>query len=58
MSLTALGKEYNKRYWTNYTQQSFSFKLISGAVRYDELKKIGEILGFKVKIVLDEGEEK
>ena len=53
-TLTALGNEYNRRYGTKYRQQSFNEKLISGAVRYDELKKIGDILGFKVEIVLDE----
>ena len=54
MTLTALGNEYNRRYGTKYRQQGFSLKLIRGAVRYDELKKIGDILGFKVEIVLDE----
>ena len=52
ITIKALGEEVNKRYGTRYTQQSFSRKLNNGAVRWDELKQIGEILGFDVKLEL------
>lgn len=51
-TLKTLGEEVNKRYGTNYVQQSFSRKINTGAIRYDELKQFGEILGFKVKLEL------
>ena len=53
-----LCEEYNKKFGTNFVQQSFSRKLNGGAIRYDELKQFGEILGFKVKLELvDKREE-
>ena len=53
-TLKALGDEVNKRYGTKYTQQSFSRKLTSGAVRWDELKRLGAILNFDVRLDLRE----
>ena len=53
-TMKALCEEFNKRYGTKFVQQSFSKKLITGAVRWDELKQFGEILGFKVKLELIE----
>jgi len=44
----ALRDEFNKRYGTKYNQPSFSRKLVCGAIRYDELKQLGDILGFDV----------
>lgn len=51
-TLKTLGEEFNRRYGTKYVQQSFSKKISAGAIRYDELKQFGEILGFKVKLEL------
>lgn len=51
-TLKTLGEEFNRRYGTKYVQQSFSKKINNGAIRYDELKQFGEILGFKVKLEL------
>ena len=51
-NLKTLGEEFNRRYGTNYVQQSFSKKINTGAIRYDELKQFGDILGFKVKLEL------
>ena len=53
-TMKALCDEFNKRYGTKFVQQSFSKKLITGAVRQNELKKFGENLGFKVKLELVE----
>ena len=49
-----LREEFNKRYGTEYNQPTFSRKLIRGALRYDELKKFGDILNFEVKLVSKE----
>jgi len=51
-TLKTLGEEFNRRFGTKYVQQSFSKKINAGAVRYDELKQFGEILGFRVKLEL------
>lgn len=48
-SLKALGEEFNRRYGTNYVQQSFSRKLKNRALTWDELQQLGEILGVRVK---------
>ena len=53
-NLKALGEEFNHRFGTKYVQQSFSRKINNGAIDYDELKQLGEILGFKVKLELVE----
>lgn len=53
-TLKTLGEEFNRRFGTKYVQQSFSKKINNGAIRYDELKQFGEILGFKVKLELVE----
>lgn len=52
-NLKTLGEEFNRRFGTKYVQQSFSKKINSGAIRYDELEQFGDILGFKVKLELD-----
>ena len=51
-NVKTLGEEFNRRYGTKYVQQSFSKKINAGAIRYDELEKFGDILGFKVKLEL------
>lgn len=51
-TLKTLGEEFNRRFGTRYVQQSFSKKINAGAIRYDELKQFGDILGFKVKLEL------
>lgn len=43
-----LREEFNKRYGTDYIQPAFSRMLTRGAIRYDELKQIGDILGFNI----------
>lgn len=53
-NLKTLGEEFNRRFGKKYVQQSFSKKINTGAIRYDELKQFGEILGFKVKLELDD----
>ena len=53
-TLKTLGEEFNRRFGKNYVQQSFSKKINSGAIRYDELEQFGDILGFKVKLELSE----
>ena len=57
-TLDKVREEYNKKFGTNYIQQSFSRKIGNGAFRFDELQQLGEILGFKVKFELvDKREE-
>ncbi len=51
-TLNGLRNEVNRQLGTKYQQPTFSRKLIKGAVRYDELEKLGEILGFNVKLEL------
>lgn len=55
-TLKALGEEFNKRYGTNYVQQSFSRKLKNRAITWDELQQLGNILGAKVVFELLESE--
>ncbi len=55
-TLKTLCEEYNRRFGTKYVQQSFSRKINNGAVNYEELKQFGEILKFKVRLDLDNGE--
>ena len=54
LTLNDLRDEYNRRYEKKYYQQSFSKKLSSGSLKWEELKNIGEILGFDVKLILRE----
>ncbi len=49
-TLKTLGEEFNRRYGTNYVQQSFSRKLKNRALTCGELQQFGEILGFKIVI--------
>ena len=46
--------EYNHKFGTNFSQQSFSRKIKDGAFKFEELQQLGEILGeilgFKVKL--------
>lgn len=53
-NIKTLGEEFNRRFGTKYVQQSFSRKIKIGAIDYDDLKKFGDILGFKVKLELIE----
>lgn len=49
-TLKTLGEEFNRRYGTKYVQQSFSRKINNEAIDWGDLKRFGEILGFKVKL--------
>lgn len=52
MQLAQLGENYNHLCGTKYSAQSFRNKLNNGALTYNEVEKIGEILGFDVEIKL------
>lgn len=52
MQLAQLGENYNNLYGTNYSAQSFRNKLNNGALTYNEVEKIGDILGFDIDIKL------
>ena len=53
-----LCEEYNKKFGTNFVQQSFSRKLGKGNFNFDEMHQLEKILGFKVKFELvDKREE-
>ena len=51
-TLGQLGNEFNRRYGKKYSAQSFRNKLNNGALSYDDVEKIGDILGFDVEIKL------
>lgn len=53
-NLTTLGQEYNRRFGTKYTQNTFARKLRSDAISFSEMEQLGEILGFKVEITLED----
>ena len=55
-TIKKLCAEYNQKNNTNYVPQSFSRKISDEAFKFSELQKLGEILGFKVKIELIEKE--
>ena len=56
-SVKNLGEKFNQCLNTSYSPQSFSRKLSKGNFNFDELKTVGEILGFKVKLELIDKEE-
>ena len=53
-TMKELAVKFNQKFGTKYTPQTFSKKLINGAVRYDELQQFGELLDFQVKIILND----
>ena len=53
-TLTELSEEFNRRYGTQYDPNSFSRKLRNGSIKYDELKKFGELLDFDIEFIVNE----
>ncbi len=53
-TLTELSEEFNRRYGTHYEPNSFLRKLRNGAIRYNELKKFGELLDFDIDFIVNE----
>ncbi|MBQ3444927.1 MAG: hypothetical protein IJG33_16970 [Selenomonadaceae bacterium] len=51
-TMKKLGEEYNRRFGTKFIQQSFSRKINKGTLSWEELKRLGQILGFKPKLEL------
>ena len=49
LTIEKVRTDYNQKFGTNFSQQSFSRKIKDGAFKFEELKQLGEILGFKVK---------
>ena len=58
LSIGDVRTEYNKKFGTNFSQQSFSRKINDGAFKFEELQKLGEILNFKVKLEVAKNGEK
>ena len=57
-NMNQLREEYNRKFGTNYIQQSFSKKINRGAIRLDEFEQFADLLGFKVKLeLIDKAEE-
>ena len=52
LSMKKLGEKFNECNGKNYSPPSFSRKLNNGLFYFDELQKLGNILGFKVKLEL------
>lgn len=49
MTLTELAKEAEFRSGKKYTVHSLSQKLVNSTMKYDEMKFLAEILGYKIK---------
>lgn len=49
MTLTELAKEAEKISGKKYTVHTLSQKLINNSMKYDELKFLAEILGYRIK---------
>lgn len=49
MTLTELAKEAGKVSGKNYTVHTLSQKLINSSMKYDELKFLAEVLGYRIK---------
>ena len=54
LHLTKLAEEFNHLYGTKYSASSFRNKLNNGALSYDDVEKIGAILGFSVEIKFED----
>ena len=52
MQLAQLGEKFNQLYGTTYSAGSFRNKLNNGALSFNDVEKIGNILGFDVDIKL------
>ena len=50
LTIDKVRNDYNQKFGTTFSQQSFSRKIKDGAFKFEELKNLGEILGFKVKL--------
>ncbi|MBQ9487277.1 MAG: hypothetical protein IJU91_05705 [Selenomonadaceae bacterium] len=50
MQISQLSVEFNRRYGTSYSPNSFRNKLNNGALSFDDVEKIGAILNFTVEI--------
>lgn len=48
-SLTDIVKELNLKYSTDTTTQNLSNKLSRGTIKYDECRKIADIIGYKIE---------
>lgn len=51
-TMKKLGEEYNRQFGTKLIKQSFSRKINKGALSWEELKRLGQVLGFKPKLEL------
>ena len=49
-SVKTLRENFNEKSGSNYGTASFSRKMANGSFNFDELKIIGEILGFKFEL--------
>lgn len=58
LTIEQVRSEYNKKFGTNFAQQSFSRKINDEAFKFSELQKLGEILDFKVKLEVAENKDK
>ena len=56
MTLTELAKEAEIQSCKKYTVHSLSQKLVNSSMKYDEMKFLAEILGYKIKFEKPENE--
>ena len=57
LTIGKVRSDYNQKFGTNFSQQSFSRKINDGAFKFEELQKLGEILNFKVRLDVVENEK-
>ena len=50
LTMKHLAEELNKRFGTKHFQQTISKKIKTNVFSYNDLKQIGEILGFEVEL--------
>ena len=52
--INQLGNEFNRRFGTKYSAQSFRNKLNNGALSFDDVEKFGQILNFTVELKIND----
>ncbi len=52
--INQLCNEFNRRFGTKYSAQSFRNKLNNGALSFDDVEKFGQILNFSVEIKVND----
>lgn len=49
LTITELAEKLSKKYNKKYSMAGLSQKLVRSTMKYDEVKQIAEVLGYKIK---------